>query len=90
MRAFPDRPVTSKPSEVRMGKGKGEFWASVNVSSISYFNSKKHVIGYVDFYATWLAEGRMVFEVKGTRPELAIKALKVSQANICQVLKPIN
>ncbi|KAJ3301405.1 hypothetical protein HDV03_000874 [Kappamyces sp. JEL0829] len=56
MRCFPDRPVTGKPSEVRMGKGKG----------------------YVDYYATWLAEGRMIFEVKDCRPELAIKALKIA------------
>jgi large subunit ribosomal protein L16 len=29
IRIFPDLPVTSKPTEVRMGKGKGspEFWA---------------------------------------------------------------
>ena len=31
IRIFPDTPVTSKPVEVRMGKGKGEpdFWAAV-------------------------------------------------------------
>lgn len=30
IRIFPDRPVTKKPAEVRMGKGKGspEFWAT--------------------------------------------------------------
>lgn len=30
IRIFPDRPVTRKPAEVRMGKGKGnpEYWAS--------------------------------------------------------------
>lgn len=30
IRIFPDVPVTSKPAEVRMGKGKGsvEFWAA--------------------------------------------------------------
>ena len=29
IRIFPDKPITSKPAEVRMGKGKGapEFWA---------------------------------------------------------------
>jgi large subunit ribosomal protein L16 len=29
-RVFPDLPVTSKPTEVRMGKGKGsvDFWAA--------------------------------------------------------------
>ena len=31
IRVFPDKPITRKPQEVRMGKGKGnpEFWASV-------------------------------------------------------------
>ena len=30
IRIFPDKPVTSKPAEVRMGKGKGapEYWAA--------------------------------------------------------------
>lgn len=30
IRIFPDRPITRKPAEVRMGKGKGslEFWAA--------------------------------------------------------------
>ena len=31
IRVFPDKPITRKPLEVRMGKGKGnlEFWAAV-------------------------------------------------------------
>jgi large subunit ribosomal protein L16 len=31
MRIFPDKPVTKKPAETRMGKGKGapEYWVSV-------------------------------------------------------------
>ena len=31
IRVFPDKPLTSKPAEVRMGKGKGapEFWVAV-------------------------------------------------------------
>ena len=31
IRIFPDKPITRKPPEVRMGKGKGnlEFWAAV-------------------------------------------------------------
>ena len=31
IRAYPDKPVTKKPAETRMGKGKGmvEFWAAV-------------------------------------------------------------
>ena len=31
IRVFPDKPITKKPQEVRMGKGKGnpEYWAAV-------------------------------------------------------------
>ena len=31
IRVFPDKPITAKPVEVRMGKGKGnvEYWAAV-------------------------------------------------------------
>jgi len=31
VRIFPDKPITSKPAETRMGKGKGdvEYWAAV-------------------------------------------------------------
>ena len=31
VRVFPDKPITKKPAEVRMGKGKGslEYWAAV-------------------------------------------------------------
>ena len=31
IRVFPDKPVTKKPAEVRMGKGKGspEYWVAV-------------------------------------------------------------
>jgi large subunit ribosomal protein L16 len=31
IRVFPDKPVTKKPAEVRMGKGKGspEYWAAI-------------------------------------------------------------
>jgi large subunit ribosomal protein L16 len=31
LRVFPDKPITKKPAETRMGKGKGnlEFWAAV-------------------------------------------------------------
>ena len=31
IRIFPDKPVTSKPAEVRMGKGKGapDYWAAI-------------------------------------------------------------
>ena len=43
LKCFPDIPVTSKPAETRMGKGKGA----------------------VDFFATWISAGRIMFEVGG-------------------------
>ncbi|TPX57901.1 hypothetical protein PhCBS80983_g03506 [Powellomyces hirtus] len=58
LRCFPDRPVTSKGAETRMGKGKGA----------------------VDYFATFVAEGRVIVEVKGVRKELAEKAMKVAAA----------
>jgi large subunit ribosomal protein L16 len=51
IRIFPDTPVTSKPNENRMGKGKGavSFWVAkiksgqilFEISGISYENAKK-------------------------------------------------
>lgn len=51
---FPDHPVTSKPSEVRMGKGKGA----------------------VDFWASKVQKGTILFEVTGPNSSLILKALK--------------
>ncbi len=38
LRVFPDKPVTKKPAETRMGKGKGnvEYWVSVVKRESSY------------------------------------------------------
>ncbi len=51
IRIFPDKPITKKPLEVRMGKGKGnvEYWVAVvkpgkvlyEVSGISKYKAKK-------------------------------------------------
>lgn len=57
IRIFPDKPMTSKPAEVRMGSGKGspEYWvAPVRV-------------------------GRIVYEMDGVTPEVAIKALTLAK-----------
>ena len=55
-RCFPDRPVTAKASETRMGAGKGA----------------------VDYFATWIARNRIIFELKGCRKEIAEKAFRVA------------
>lgn len=56
IRIFPDKPVTKKPLEVRMGKGKGsvEYWAAV------------------------VRPGRILFELDGVAPEIAIEALRLA------------
>ena len=60
IRVFPDGPVSKKPTEVRMGKGKGspEFWAAK------------------------VKPGRIMFELDGVAPELAIEALKRGSAKL--------
>ena len=42
IRVFPDKPITRKPQEVRMGKGKGnlEFWASVVKPGLILFEAE--------------------------------------------------
>ncbi|KAJ3117808.1 hypothetical protein HK100_000741 [Physocladia obscura] len=60
LKCFTDRPVTSKPAEVRMGKGKGP----------------------VEFFATWVPKGRVIFEISCTRKETGLKALRVAAAAI--------
>lgn len=56
IRIFPDKPVTKKPLEVRMGKGKGspEFWVAV------------------------VKPGRILYEMEGVEPELALEALRLA------------
>jgi large subunit ribosomal protein L16 len=53
IRVFPDKPVTAKPAETRMGSGKGA----------------------VDHYVAVIKPGRIMFEIGGVRPDLALEAL---------------
>lgn len=56
IRVFPDKPVTKKPAETRMGKGKGspEFWVAP------------------------VKPGRVLYELAGVEPELAVRALTLA------------
>ena len=56
IRVFPDKPITKKPLETRMGKGKGnpEAWVAV------------------------VRPGRILFEVEGVEPEVAVHAIKLA------------
>ncbi|KAJ3353647.1 hypothetical protein HDU83_006556 [Entophlyctis luteolus] len=60
LKCFTDRPVTCKPAEVRMGKGKGA----------------------VEFFATWVPKGRIIFEISCSRRETGLNALRVAAAAI--------
>jgi large subunit ribosomal protein L16 len=60
IRIFPDKPITRKPAEVRMGKGKGnlEFWASV------------------------VKPGRILFEVDGVDEKTARESLELAAGKL--------
>ena len=64
-RVFPDKPITKKPAETRMGKGKGapEFWAAVIKPGMILFE-----IGGVDkkiaAEAMHLAAGKLPIKTK--------------------------
>jgi large subunit ribosomal protein L16 len=57
IRVFPDKPVSHKPAEVRMGKGKGapDGWVAV------------------------IRPGRILYEIDGVEPEVAMEALKLAR-----------
>lgn len=60
IRVFPDVPVSSKPTEVRMGKGKGA----------------------VDYWATRVAPGRIMFELDGVPEDVAREALRLGASKL--------
>ncbi len=67
IRIFPDKPITRKPAEVRMGKGKGapEYWVAVVKPGTVLFEA-----GGVDMAtareALRLAEGKLPIKTKFT------------------------
>ena len=60
IKIFPDVPITKKPAEVRMGKGKGA----------------------VDHYAAKIRPGRVLYEISGVEPTLAISALELAASKL--------
>lgn len=60
LRLFPNYPVTKKPTEVRMGKGKG---------SVQYWASKVGI-------------GTIIFEITGISENIANKAFKTGSAKL--------
>lgn len=73
MRVFPQKPVTSKPAETRMGKGKGavEFWAALIKPGNILFEISG-VSGGIAREAMRLADGKVPFLCRFvSREELA-------------------
>lgn len=60
IRFFPDIPVTQKPAEVRMGKGKGS----------------------IDFWASMIAKGEILFEIDGVTKQQALEAFELVKSKI--------
>ena len=60
IRIFPDVPVTTKPAQVRMGKGKGA----------------------VEYWICRVKPGRIMFEIDGVKPEIAVEAFALASAKL--------
>lgn len=79
IRIFPDKPITKKPAEVRMGKGKGapEYWVAVIKPGTILFEA-----GGVDMAtakeALRLADGKLPIKTKFTvrRDYVEVAAIK--------------
>ena len=68
IKIFPDKPITKKPLEVRMGKGKGapEYFVAVVRQ------------GPVDHWVAVVKPGRIMFEVSGVPIAIAKEALRLA------------
>jgi large subunit ribosomal protein L16 len=67
MRVFPDKPITRKPAEVRMGKGKGapEYWVAVIKPGTIIFEAGG-VTEAIAKEALGLADGKIPFKTRFT------------------------
>ena len=67
IRVFPDKPITRKPAEVRMGKGKGapEYWVAVVKPGTILFEAGGVNIATAKEALT-LAEGKLPIKTKFT------------------------
>ena len=67
IRVFPDKPVTRKPAEVRMGKGKGapEYWVAVVKPGTILFEAGG-VTKATAYEALRLADGKLPIKTKFT------------------------
>ena len=60
IRIFPDVPVSKKPAEVRMGKGKGA----------------------IEYWVCRVKPGRIMFELDGVKPEMAMECMRLASAKL--------
>ncbi|HWV37647.1 MAG TPA: 50S ribosomal protein L16 [Vulgatibacter sp.] len=60
IRVFPDKPITRKPAETRMGTGKGN----------------------VEGYVAVVKPGRVLYEMQGVDPEVALEALALAASKL--------
>jgi large subunit ribosomal protein L16 len=60
IRIFPDKPITKKPAEVRMGKGKGA----------------------PEGFVAPITPGRIILEVEGVSPVIALEALRLGAGKL--------
>src|SRR6478736_9980255 len=67
IRVFPDKPITKKPAEVRMGKGKGapEYWVAVVKPGTILFEAGGVTIATAK-EALALAEGKLALKTRFT------------------------
>lgn len=67
MRVFPDKPITRKPAEVRMGKGKGapEYWVAVVKPGTIIFEAGGVTMATAK-QALHLADGKIPFKTRFT------------------------
>ncbi len=77
IRIFPDKPITKKPAEVRMGKGKGapEYWVAVIKPGTILFEAGGVSIATAK-EAMRLAEGKLPVKTKFTVKRDYVEAIK--------------
>ena len=73
IKIFPDKPVTTKPAETRMGSGKGtlEYWVAVVKPGRVLFE----IAGVPEEV---VKPGRVMFEISGVAEEVAKEALRLA------------
>ena len=72
IRVFPDKPISTKPAEVRMGNGKG------NPAEVRMGNGK----GNPEYYVAEIQPGKVIYEIMGVPEELAREAFRLAAAKL--------